>query len=76
MRYRFGNFSKVAPGTFHTIKFLASFAMMPRAKLLVYTVIDGEFVYDEQVIQLEENLLNAVRVIKYNLQFLLILFHY
>lgn len=34
--------------------------MMPRAKLLVYTVINGEFVYDEQVIQFEENLLNAV----------------
>jgi len=65
MLYRFGNFCKVAPGTFHTIKFLASFAMMPRAKLLVYTVIDGEFVYDEQVIQFEENLLNAVRVIRY-----------
>ncbi|XP_044316037.1 CD109 antigen [Drosophila rhopaloa] len=52
----------VADGTFHTIKFLASFAMMPRAKLLVYTVVNGEFVYDEQVIQFEENLLNAVQV--------------
>ncbi|XP_017097884.3 thioester-containing protein 1 allele R1 [Drosophila bipectinata] len=52
----------VSPGTFHTIKFLASFAMMPRAKLLVYTVINGEFVYDEQVIQFEENLLNAVQI--------------
>ncbi|KMY88827.1 CD109 antigen [Drosophila simulans] len=52
----------VSDGTFHTIKFLASFAMMPRAKLLVYTVVDGEFVYDEQVIQLDENLLNAVQV--------------
>lgn len=53
-------FPQVTAGTFHTIKFLASFAMMPRAKLLVYTVINGEFVYDEQVIQLQENLLNAV----------------
>ncbi|KAH8413116.1 hypothetical protein KR009_008160, partial [Drosophila setifemur] len=52
----------VNDGTFHTIKFLASFAMMPRAKLLVYTVINGEFVYDEQVIQFEENLLNAVQI--------------
>ncbi|KAH8333630.1 hypothetical protein KR059_001594, partial [Drosophila kikkawai] len=52
----------VSEGTFHTIKFLASFAMMPRAKLLVYTVINGEFVYDEQIIQLQENLLNAVQI--------------
>lgn len=34
--------------------------MMPRAKLLVYMVVNGEFVYDEQVIHFEENLLNAV----------------
>jgi len=38
--------------------------MMPRAKLLVYTVVNGEFVYDEQVIQFEENLLNAVRALR------------
>ncbi|XP_062137544.1 thioester-containing protein 1 allele R1 [Drosophila sulfurigaster albostrigata] len=52
----------VADNTFHTIKFLASFAMMPRAKLLVYMVVNGEFVYDEQVIRFEENLLNAVQI--------------
>ncbi|XP_068143587.1 thioester-containing protein 1 allele R1 isoform X1 [Drosophila tropicalis] len=52
----------VPDNTFHTIKFLASFAMMPRAKLLVYMVINGEFVYDEQIIQFEENLLNAVQI--------------
>jgi len=57
----------VAQGTFHTIKFLAPFAMMPRAKLLVYTVVNGEFVYDEQVIQFEENLLNAVRALRFYL---------
>ncbi|KAM8717184.1 hypothetical protein ACLKA7_003967 [Drosophila subpalustris] len=52
----------VADNTFHTIKFLASFAMMPRAKLLVYMVVNGEFVYDEQIIRFEENLLNAVQI--------------
>ncbi|EDW28614.1 GL19279 [Drosophila persimilis] len=52
----------VPDSTFHTIKFLASFAMMPRAKMLVYMVVNGEFVYDEQVIQFEENLLNAVQI--------------
>ncbi|KAH8411964.1 hypothetical protein KR222_003896, partial [Zaprionus bogoriensis] len=52
----------VADNTFHTIKFPASFAMMPRAKLLLYTVVNGEFVYDEQVIHFEENLLNAVQI--------------
>lgn len=36
--------------------------MMPRAKLLVYLVINGEFVYDEQVIEFEENLLNNVQI--------------
>lgn len=50
----------MADNTFHTIKFPTSFAMMPRAKLLVYMVVNGEFVYDEQVIHFEENLLNAV----------------
>ena len=36
--------------------------MMPRAKLLVYVVINGEFIYDEQIIELEENLLNNVQI--------------
>jgi len=61
----------VAQGTFHTIKFLAPFAMMPRAKLLVYTVVNGEFVYDEQVIQFEENLLNAASALRFDLLSLL-----
>ncbi|XP_073826156.1 thioester-containing protein 3 [Musca autumnalis] len=52
----------VNDNTFHTFKFLATFAMMPRAKLLVYLVINGEFVYDEQVIEFEENLLNNVQI--------------
>ncbi|EDW65046.2 thioester-containing protein 1 allele R1 [Drosophila virilis] len=52
----------VADNNYHTIKFLASFAMMPRAKLLVYMIVNGEFVYDEQIIQFEENLLNAVQI--------------
>lgn len=61
----------MAQGTFHTIKFLAPFAMMPRAKLLVYTVVNGEFVYDEQVIQFEENLLNAASALQFDLLSLL-----
>lgn len=36
--------------------------MMPRAKLLVYVVINGEFIYDEQIIELEENLLNNIQI--------------
>lgn len=34
--------------------------MMPRAKLLIYTVINGELVYDELDVELEESLLNNV----------------
>jgi len=45
--------------------------MMPRAKLLVYTVVNGEFVYDEQVIQFEENLLNAASALRFDLLSLL-----
>uniref|UniRef100_A0A1I8Q8G1 TEP1-F n=1 Tax=Stomoxys calcitrans TaxID=35570 RepID=A0A1I8Q8G1_STOCA len=52
----------VSDNNFHTFKFLSTFAMMPRAKLLVYLVINGEFVYDEQVIEFEENLLNNVQI--------------
>ncbi|KAI8125140.1 CD109 antigen [Lucilia cuprina] len=52
----------VADNSYHTFKFLSTFAMMPRAKLLVYMVINGEFVYDEQIIELEENLLNNVQL--------------
>ena len=37
--------------------------MMPRAKLLLYMVVNGEFVYDEQVIEFEENLLNKVSLL-------------
>lgn len=43
--------------------------MMPRAKLLVYMVVNGEFVYDEQVIHFEENLLNAVSEYNKNIRF-------
>lgn len=43
--------------------------MMPRAKLLVYMVVNGEFVYDEQVIHFEENLLNAVSYNQKNIRF-------
>lgn len=50
----------VGDNTYHTFKFLATFAMMPRAKLLIYMVVNGEFVYDEQIIEFEENLLNKV----------------
>ncbi|XP_030383417.1 CD109 antigen isoform X2 [Scaptodrosophila lebanonensis] len=46
----------------HVIKFLASFAMMPRAKLFVYMEVNGELIYDEEIIQFEETLLNSVQV--------------
>lgn len=36
--------------------------MMPRAKLLVYVVINGELIYDEQIIELEQSLLNSVQI--------------
>lgn len=36
--------------------------MVPRATLLVYVVINGEMVYDEQVIDFEQNLLNNILV--------------
>lgn len=45
---------------YHTFKFLATFAMLPRAKLLIYMVVNGEFIYDEQVIEFEHTLLNNV----------------
>lgn len=47
---------------YHTFKFLATFAMMPRAKLLLYIVVNGEFVYDEQVIEFEHTLINNVSI--------------
>uniref|UniRef100_A0A1A9W1S3 TEP1-F n=1 Tax=Glossina brevipalpis TaxID=37001 RepID=A0A1A9W1S3_9MUSC len=53
---------EVSDNTQHTFKFLATFAMMPRAKLLIYTVINGELVYDEQDVELEQNLLNNVQL--------------
>ncbi|XP_037958206.1 CD109 antigen [Teleopsis dalmanni] len=52
----------VADETYYTFKFLASFAMMPRAKLLIHSVVNGEFVYDEQVIELEENLQSMIQI--------------
>ncbi|KAL9927450.1 thioester-containing protein 3 [Glossina fuscipes fuscipes] len=53
---------EVSDSTQYTFKFLATFAMMPRAKLLIYTVINGELVYDELDVELEESLLNNVRI--------------
>ncbi|XP_067624065.1 thioester-containing protein 1 allele R1 isoform X2 [Eurosta solidaginis] len=53
---------QVDNSNYHTFKFLATFAMMPRAKLLLYMVVNGEFVYDEQVIEFEHTLINNVQV--------------
>ncbi|CAD6999787.1 unnamed protein product [Ceratitis capitata] len=53
---------QVDSNNYHTFKFLATFAMMPRAKLLLYIVVNGEFVYDEQVIEFEHTLINNVQI--------------
>ncbi|XP_053957332.1 thioester-containing protein 1 allele R1 [Anastrepha ludens] len=53
---------QVDNSNYHTFKFLATFAMMPRAKLLLYMVVNGEFVYDEQVIEFEHTLINNIQV--------------
>ncbi|XP_039950216.1 CD109 antigen [Bactrocera tryoni] len=53
---------QVDNSNYHTFKFLATFAMMPRAKLLIYMVVNGEFIYDEQVIEFEHTLINNVQV--------------
>lgn len=43
-------------------KFLATSAMVPRAKLFVYYVDNGDFVFDEETIMLGEDLGNFVRI--------------
>ncbi|XP_055853354.1 thioester-containing protein 1 allele R1 [Episyrphus balteatus] len=47
---------------YHAIKFLATFAMVPKAKLLVYMVVDGELIYDEQTIEFGQDLVNFVKI--------------
>lgn len=45
-----------------SFKFIATFAMMPLARVLVYMVVDGEFIFDELEINFGTDLANFVKL--------------
>lgn len=45
-----------------SFKFIASFAMMPVARVLVYMVVDGEFIFDELEVNFGTDLTNFVKL--------------